>query len=103
MKRIFFVLFICFFFLGCENQNINVKSDKLALGWNHSCQIRDDNKLYCWGDNSNGQLGDSTTELKNEPVKIGDDEWLSIGAGGDYTCGIKSDYKLYCFSKILGL
>ncbi|HSA34211.1 MAG TPA: hypothetical protein P5077_10835 [bacterium] len=74
----------------------------IASGTNHTCGIKTaDNKLYCWGDNYKGQLGDGTVgQETNKPVptKIGDDTWSQITAGGNHTCGIKTmDKRLYCW------
>jgi hypothetical protein len=42
----------------------------VATGDHHSCAIRDDGTLWCWGDNANGQLGDSTTDSRTTPTQV---------------------------------
>ena len=37
---------------------------------NHTCGITTGNKLYCWGDNAFGQLGDGSTTMRLSPVKV---------------------------------
>ncbi|HPS31502.1 MAG TPA: hypothetical protein PLZ43_14700, partial [bacterium] len=72
----------------------------IVAGGDHTCGIRkSDSKLYCWGRNDYGEIGDGTEEAKNIPIKIGDDRWLAIAAGSNHTCGIKSDSTLYCWGK----
>eukprot|EP00669_Euglena_mutabilis_P011849 TRINITY_DN6456_c0_g1_i1.p1 TRINITY_DN6456_c0_g1~~TRINITY_DN6456_c0_g1_i1.p1 ORF type:complete len:304 (-),score=5.93 TRINITY_DN6456_c0_g1_i1:259-1170(-) len=41
---------------------------KIALGDSHSCSILSSQALYCWGDNSYGQLGDGTTGQRSSPT-----------------------------------
>jgi alpha-tubulin suppressor-like RCC1 family protein len=36
----------------------------------HTCGITTGNKIYCWGDNAFGQLGDGTTTRRLSPVKV---------------------------------
>lgn len=31
--------------------------DRLSAGWEHTCGIKYDSTMYCWGSNANGQLG----------------------------------------------
>lgn len=40
----------------------------LSAGGEHTCVIVND-RIYCWGKNGNGQLGDSTTSTSNTPVE----------------------------------
>jgi alpha-tubulin suppressor-like RCC1 family protein len=37
---------------------------------NHTCGITTGNKIYCWGDNAFGQLGDGSTTRRLSPVKV---------------------------------
>jgi len=71
----------------------------VSVGGKHTCGIKNSNKLFCWGWNNNGQVGDGTDIVeKKVPTQIGSDSWLSVGAGEDHTCGIKqTDGKLYCW------
>jgi alpha-tubulin suppressor-like RCC1 family protein len=43
---------------------------KVTLGWQHACGITSDATAYCWGINSFGALGDSSTERRLLPVKV---------------------------------
>jgi alpha-tubulin suppressor-like RCC1 family protein len=36
----------------------------------HTCGITTGNKIYCWGYNGSGQLGDGTTATRLSPVKV---------------------------------
>jgi alpha-tubulin suppressor-like RCC1 family protein len=49
----------------------------VALGDNHTCAIKMDGSLWCWGNNEYGQLGDGTNMNKNTPTYI-----MSLGSGG---------------------
>src|SRR4051795_3353351 len=34
---------------------------QISAGWSHSCGVTSDNRAYCWGSDSAGQLGDGMT------------------------------------------
>jgi alpha-tubulin suppressor-like RCC1 family protein/Tfp pilus assembly protein PilE len=79
----------------------NIKS--ISTGRFHACAIASDNNPYCWGSNSNGQLGDGTWSWINQPVAVAKSGVLSgktvsaISAGGYHTCAIASDNIGYCW------
>jgi hypothetical protein len=41
----------------------------IAGGTSHSCEIRN-GKAYCWGNNANGQLGNSSVISSSTPVAV---------------------------------
>jgi len=73
--------------------------DKVDAGGSHTCGIKT-GKLYCWGNNVYGQIGDSTSGsgvYRPSPTHVGTaTDWDIISAGGNHTCGIRSG-KLYCW------
>jgi alpha-tubulin suppressor-like RCC1 family protein len=43
---------------------------QVAAGGSHSCATRSTGAVLCWGENSNGQLGDGTTTDRLRPVTV---------------------------------
>ena len=42
----------------------------VSAGFYHTCGIRADAKLYCWGYNTRGQLGIGTNASKTTPTLV---------------------------------
>ena len=64
----------------------------------HSCGIKEDYSLWCWGYNLFGQVGIGSMSQWNfpQPVQAGT-HWRHVSAGGDRTCGIRTDRTLWCW------
>ena len=68
----------------------------VAAGY-HTCALRDDQHLFCWGDNSRGELGDGTTATALVPEAIAPAQtFRAIGTGLYVTCAIDTDGGLWC-------
>lgn len=62
-----------------------------------TCALVNNGTVYCWGQNSSGQIGDGTTVNKLSPVKVTlPGPATEVTAGGDTTCAIVSG-ALYCW------
>jgi len=48
--------------------NMSSGLSKLSIGSTHTCGIKTDNRLYCWGSNSSGQIGDNSTTNRTSPT-----------------------------------
>lgn len=77
---------------------------QITGGRSHTCALKTDSTLFCWGSNTSGQLGDNTTTLRLTPVQTKDTDGVSMLTGvtqvmdGDtHTCAVKSDGKGYCW------
>jgi len=55
-----------------------------------TCAIDADNSVYCWGDNTFGQLGNGeANDRQTIPVAIGTEHaWRLISTGGSYACAL---------------
>ena len=73
----------------------------VATGYHHTCALRSRGTVACWGDNTYGQLGDTSTTSTNEPVAADIDGVIEIAAWGDHTCAIRSDGSLWCWGNNL--
>ncbi len=79
----------------------------LALGDAHSCALADDGSVWCWGDDSLGQLGnDSVTwtcgafsqPCRPVPIRAAAPlTFVAWAAGAHPTCGITADGEAYCW------
>lgn len=72
----------------------------LAVGGSHRCASVEQGLAMCWGDNSEGQLGDGTKVSKAEPVVLsGLPDVASIHAGSKHTCARMKNGTVYCWGK----
>ena len=71
----------------------------ISSGESHTCAVLSDQSVKCWGQNSNGQLGDGTTEDRSSPVlaDMGGEDALLVSAGSYHTCAIMSDRTVMCW------
>jgi alpha-tubulin suppressor-like RCC1 family protein len=69
----------------------------ISSGGSHRCGIRSDDSLYCWGDNSKGQVGVGGSSV-SLPMKVDSGtKYLQVSAGSQYTCGITTGNVLKCW------
>ena len=75
----------------------------LATGSSHVCALDSENKIYCWGYNYLGQLGDASYDDSLTPVEVDMSGVLSgvtikeISAGGNNTCVLSEANEVYCW------
>jgi alpha-tubulin suppressor-like RCC1 family protein len=84
---------------------------RIVAGGLHTCGATTDDKGYCWGDNTYGQLGDGTYINRLRPVAVaGGLSFQQVGAGGalfgdaqerepssGHSCGVTTDNVAYCW------
>jgi alpha-tubulin suppressor-like RCC1 family protein len=67
--------------------------------WSHTCGVTTDDRAFCWGSNSYGQLGDSTeVELRLKPRRVaGRLRVRQVDAGGVHSCAVTTDGRAFCW------
>ena len=72
----------------------------VGAGIDHTLAIKRDGTLWAWGRNSDGQLGDGTTDSRNAPVQVGADRnWATVSGGERFTVAVKRDGTLWVWGQ----
>ncbi len=73
---------------------------EVSAGQHHTCGVTTDNRVYCWGWNGFGQLGDGTTDdhLKPHPVSC-TVRFTHVSTGNYHTCAVTVRHHLYCWGE----
>lgn len=71
--------------------NIDSITSISARGW-HNLALHSEGKVFSWGNNSNGQLGDGTRTERHIPVEVKELEDITdISTGWQHSLALKSD------------
>ena len=74
----------------------------LATGGRHSCAIKTDRTIHCWGHNAHGACGSGAANnlLSQAPrpvVAPPNTDWYRIYTGKNHTCAADADHQVYCW------
>lgn len=72
----------------------------VGTGLTHSCAVRTDGSLWCWGMNISGELGRGVigaSDPRPGPVADVGISWARVDAGANHTCAIDVDATLWCW------
>jgi alpha-tubulin suppressor-like RCC1 family protein len=81
-----------------ELRVLNQAPRTVSAGGEHTCTVRYDGTLWCWGRNTWGQLGNGLRGPgRPDPTQVGTATgWTAVGAGGGHTCGVRAG-QLWCW------
>jgi alpha-tubulin suppressor-like RCC1 family protein len=72
----------------------------VSVGQGHTCAITVDGQLWCWGRNTDDQLGlgpEAGGQLR-VPQRVGTGvEWRMVASGQAHTCALQNDGSLWCW------
>lgn len=76
-------------------------TSSLDVGQDSSCAIRADGTLWCWGDNSFGQLGATPdASFVAAPRQVGTEtDWTSVSVDAFSGCGVRAGGSLWCWGR----
>jgi hypothetical protein len=70
----------------------------VGAGATHSCGIKTDSSLWCWGSNTNGELGDGAVRATSPPAQANSlgTRVRAVAAGAHFTCALLDDESIDC-------
>lgn len=75
-----------------------LKFQRISAGGEHTCAIAMDSRVYCWGDNLSGQLGDPAIRQALTPAPIlSGSLFFDIAAGDFHSCALRTDGAAVCW------
>jgi len=81
-------------------QPAGVTFTSLSVGQKHSCGLRAVGAAYCWGLNTDGQLGDGTLTERHTPVPVvmpAGVTFAGLSVGAFHNCGLTAAGAAYCW------
>jgi len=76
----------------------DVSFSTVLAGYYQSCALATSGQMYCWGNNSEGEIGDGTNENRFTPVPVsGDLTFRALGGGDAFMCGITTKGSTWCW------
>jgi len=83
---------------GSTQQLLNSPVTALAAGGNHSCALLVSGAVQCWGNNSEGQLGNGTTTASTTPVPVsGISTATAVAVGTSHSCAVLAGGSVQCW------
>ena len=71
---------------------------QLTAGNGHTCGLATNHLAYCWGSNSEGQLGDGTRTDRVLPHLVaGSRTYGQVVAAATHSCGVTRDHLAFCW------
>jgi alpha-tubulin suppressor-like RCC1 family protein len=70
----------------------------IAAGGEHSCALLQNHSVSCWGDNSDGQLGDGSYATSSVPTLVsGLSDAIEVTGGHHHTCAVRTTGAVVCW------
>ncbi len=71
----------------------------ITAGHVHTCAVTTDDRVFCWGYNRQGQVGDGSSGwLKLKPTLVaGSRRYSQVDAGDNHTCAVTTADRAFCW------
>jgi len=75
---------------------------QVAAGLAHSCALTAGGDVWCWGENSAGEVGVGDMTPRTTPTQVAIDRVVAIDASSYATCARRYDGEVLCWGAVLG-
>nr|MCA8838423.1 hypothetical protein [Pseudomonadota bacterium] len=70
----------------------------VSVASSHTCAVNTSSELYCWGNNSNSQLGLGDGNSRTTPTRVGlATTWTAASTGYNHTCAVNTSNETFCW------
>ncbi len=82
-----------------DGVSLGISAQLVSAGPSSTCAVVPNQGLLCWGDNTDGQLGDGTRRANNGPVPVigAPSEVRHLSVGRSTSCAVTTSGELYCW------
>jgi alpha-tubulin suppressor-like RCC1 family protein len=82
-----------------QQVEIPIAVTRVATGGAHRCAVTQSNEVYCWGDNTLGQLGQGHTMPVTGAVKVVglNSQIHQVSAGANHSCAVDTTWAVWCW------
>jgi alpha-tubulin suppressor-like RCC1 family protein len=71
---------------------------QVSAGGLHTCGLTSAGRVYCWGNNDYGQIGDGTHNPRKVPTSVASGlVFVQVSAGAHHTCAVTNQNWAYCW------
>ncbi len=83
--------------------DLDARARLLAAGTYHTCAVLEDDRLFCWGKNGDGQVGNGETSNALAPIEVSgiDGPVVDLSLGERHSCAVSVSGRLYCWGSNL--
>ncbi|MFO7564240.1 MAG: hypothetical protein R6X02_16455 [Enhygromyxa sp.] len=75
----------------------------VGTGQNHSCALKSDGTVWCWGYASSGQLGNGQRDQSTVPVQVSElSDATQLAVATNASCALKKDASVVCWGQGFG-
>lgn len=79
-----------------------VEFTTVSAGYSHSCALSTDGRVFCWGDDTYGQLGNGAVPAESQPAPVEVElpagvTFTRLAAGVFHTCALSPDDAAFCW------
>ena len=78
----------------------SVNATQISIGSTHSCALRQDGNVYCWGGNHNGEVGNGSHGGIGSTIPmpvLNINNAIQVSSGFDYSCALLSEGIIKCW------
>lgn len=79
---------------------INEPVGAIDVSSRHSCAVALSGRMYCWGENGSGELGNASRRSSARPVVVrGSQTFISVSVGHGNSCALDDGGFVYCWGR----